>query len=188
MHDLPEKELRETLQQLRDTEQVVRLAVDDGLGESMFPGLVSAIEGRPASAKAIANEIGTDSIFLGMMLQEKTKAQVLQIVQQTLARGEKILADKVKPDDREEVLAGENFGVVFMPPELLRQLWGLGEAVVHFQEGKSESKRVEPRAINVMMLAAQWVRDARTRWGLPDRVEKVEVAPLLKEPPMEPPF
>ena len=187
MHDLPESELRETLQQLRDTEQVLKLA-ESAVGTDVFPGLVAAIEGRRASATAIANEMGTDLIFLGMMLQEKTRPQVLQIVQQTLARGEKILADKIKPDDREELLAGGEFGVVFMPPELLRQLWGLGEAVVHFEDGEAESKRVEPRAINVMMLAAQWVRDARNRWGLSDRVEKVNVAPLLKEPPGEPPF
>lgn|SRR5512135_23427 len=187
MHDLPESELLETLKELRTVEHIVQLADDSG-PRVMSPGIVSAVEGWKAATKAMANEAGTEAIFLGWFLGERTTTDVLKLIRQTLAHGEKILAEKKKPDDRDEILAGEDFGVVFMPPELLRQLWGLGEAVVHFQDKEAESARVESRAINVMMLAAQWVRDARARWGTPDRVEKVNVAPLLKETPVEPPF
>lgn len=187
MHDLPESELLETLKQLRTVEHIVQLADDSG-SKAMYPGIVSAVEGWKAATKAMANEAGTEVMFLGWFLGERTTTDVLKLVRQTLVHGEKILAEKKKPDDRDEILAGEEFGVVFIPPELLRQLWGLGEAVVHFQDKEAESKRIEPRAINVMMLAAQWVRDSRTRWGTPDRVEKINVAQLLKEPPMEPPF
>ena len=148
---------------------------------AMPSSTIDAVEDRKLAAKAIANEAGTDPFLLGWFLQEKTPAQALSLVRQTLFRAEGILAKNRKPDDTEAILAGEEFGVVFMPPELVRQLWGLGETVVHFRAGKAEAVRAEFRAIRVMELAAQWVQDARDRWGVPDRVEKVDVAPLLRE-------
>jgi hypothetical protein len=176
MHDLSEEKLLETLQQLR---QVV----------SLLPkcSLSAAIDGKLEAARAIANEAAVEPIFIDMWAEDKTRESLLAFVQQTLTHGEQIYANKKKPDDREAILAGDDFGVVFMPPELLRQLWALGEAVVHYQDKTGEAARVEPRAINVMMLAANWVKDARTRWGLDDRVEKVDIAPLVKLP-LEAPF
>jgi hypothetical protein len=174
MHDLSENELLETLHQLRE---VVELVDNRRQG---VKSLTKAIAGKEAAARAIATEAGTEPFLLDMWEEQRSPIEVDEFAKKTLAHAEKVFAEKKKPDDRDEILAGEDFGVVFMPPELLRQLWGLGEAVVHFQDKQAESTRVEPRATEVMMLAAQWVRDARVRWGTPDRVEKVSIAPLLK--------
>jgi len=178
MHDLPEKELLETIQQLR---RVVELLDSQALS--------LAIRGKDAAARAIATEANTEPFLLDMWGEQQSPENVKSSVKKTLERGEKILTDKKMVDDREKILSGEEFGVVFIPTELLRQLWGLGEAVVHFQDKQAEAGRVEPRAIQVMELAAKWVRDARVRWGTPDRVEKINVGPLLRiDQRAEPPF
>lgn len=169
MHDLSEEELLETIRQLQEC----LAAIEEGLS--------NAVSTRNRAESALANEAGKSTLLFDMWLESKSREEQEKLAQDTLDRANKILAQKRKPDDREEILAGAEFGVVFIPTQLLRQLWGLGEAVVNFQTGKAESKRVEMRALEVMMLAGKWVVDAQTRWGTPERVEKTNVGPLTKE-------
>src|SRR5580693_1459928 len=111
MHGLSEKELLKTLHQLR---QVVEL----------MPGvksLAKAIIGKDAAAKAIATEACTEFFLLDIWEERRSPLEIEALIRKTLSHAENLLSKNRKPDNREEILSGEEFGVVFMPPELVRQ-------------------------------------------------------------------
>ncbi len=167
MHELSEPQLVATLRELRELSEQLEDEVPFGPASAPLPN----------ATKAIANEVGLEPCMLDIYLESKSRENIFQLVHDTLERGEKIFEKQKKPDDSASIVAGEtDVGVVFLPPVLLRHLWSLGEAVVRLQDGEvPNGAQVEPRAQELMLSAANWVRHSKLRWGRSEQAERVDV-------------
>ena len=123
-------------------------------------------------------------------MTENTQKEEIQKIFDITIKGLQQAGTKMqKPDNLQEITNGDTpFGHIFIPTELVRNIWKFGEMVLDKQKIASES------GLELMLLisrdARAWVRHARLRWGKPPNSEEMAVMPIPADqlPPENPPF
>jgi hypothetical protein len=75
------------------------------------------------------------------------------------------------------------FGCVYIPTELLKHIYCLGEAVLEYLEHKedSASKKTERQMVEIMIQSSEWVKYTKRKWGIMPTAELTVVSPLTKK-------
>lgn len=175
----PEEErtaLVEALAAVEAVAKAVRGVQDKTKAVRLERALTRASEsGAKTAVAAVAMEAGTEPFMLDEWSSGKPHELLVDVLDRAARRIKDSFITKVHPDMVPEILAGQPSGLVYLPPDLLRLLYALGEAVADVQDRKGGGERVESEGKKLMEQASVWVRESRKRWGLPDGWRLVQV-------------
>jgi hypothetical protein len=127
------------------------------------------------TVKLLTEEAGLDMEELDKWSSRQSH-EILTSFLDNLARKLRFtLAIKLHPDSVPEILAGDQSGLVYLPPEMIRVLYAVGEAVQDVLNKEGGGDRVEFYGKKLLELSAEWVRENRKRWGLPSEWRLTQV-------------
>lgn len=120
--------------------------------------------------------------FLLDMASEKPKQEVVGYFEEVKKQIQNFIRLQEHPDNLPEILYGQReFGCVYLPTELLKQLYALGESVFEYQATKRKDNGLDVHMLKVMTLASEWVEFSLRKWGKTLNAELTVVSPLTPE-------
>jgi len=134
-------------------------------------------DGRTSAQEMVAAEVGVESGELDEWSRTRTHEEIASALDRVANRVRTHLTVMVHPDQVPEVLKGHPNGLIYLPPGMVRDIYAFGEAVADVLDGKGGGDRVETSGKKLMEEAAEWVRNTRKRWGVPEGWRLVQVRP-----------
>jgi hypothetical protein len=127
----------------------------------------------------LAEAASVPTFMLKTWVEEHNVQDIIRTAAQNLGN---YIKQQHNDEDQKRLLAivsnKQDFGVVFIPTELLRHLWNLGVAVIQLQEKQpGAGDRIEEHALEILEQSAQWVQYCNKRWGKPPDAYMVPTIP-----------
>jgi len=121
--------------------------------------------------------------FLLDMAPAQDKEILVKHIKHTIERIDNFIQLQQHPDNLPEILYGQReFGCVYLPTELLKRLYMIGESILDSRANKIKLEEdFVMNSAKVMLLAADWVEYSKRKWGIMDKSEMTVVSPLSKE-------
>ena len=184
LQEAGEETLKHAVEALREVGEAV-LSTSRGMDEvSLEKGLERASktdEAYKAALEAMSAETGSPEFLLDMWCGEtgRSREQVEGAIDRARKRLDGIVQEKRHPDNVPEILDGKYSGLVFLPRQLMVDLYRLGESVL---DGRSRPYQdLGALDARVSEQAKDWVAYCRRRWGPPPESELVPVSQLSQE-------
>jgi len=175
---------KETLEATILSIQSLKQGIDDKVDLQGFVNVIKTKAQNAEAAKIIIEHIAktlNTSVFLLEFESNKSHEEILQMLTTLETDMRETIEVQIHPDNLPELLYGQReFGCVYIPTELLRELYELGDSVLDLFEG-DEKNNVQKACFNVSILAAKWVSFSKRKWGQIPCSELSVVSPLTDE-------
>lgn len=172
LDEYPEDQLSQLATSLRS----IMEKVDNG------EDLMEHLKGKRVETNLVSNAAGTSSLLLDMWYNGKKRNDVVETVEKAVSTVEKIVERKRKYDMLDDVVTERiESGCVYVPTDLLLNMWALGEEASSMLQGKSNGFRLMDVALRVIYGTVDWITFCKRRWGMPSDSVLVMVVPISKE-------
>lgn len=178
--DLEKGDLEQLLLGIRNI--IDKLSVESTIVPSDILSIIDPI--LLSEVKSFLSRVLKIPEFLLEMEGIKSTTEILQAFQNWEKQILSHISLQEHPDNLPELLYGQReFGCVYVPTELLKHIYYLGEIVSEFLKTKNQETgdQINKQMLEVMIQSSQWVEYSKRKWGIMPHAELTIVSPLTQK-------
>jgi hypothetical protein len=132
---------------------------------------------------AVCNAAYTSEFLLDIWSEDKSHSEIRNILKEASENLAHQLELDVHPDNMMELLFKEaDRGLVYLPVELIRELYKFGKAISDIKHGIIRASEAELNIKQLFDVASDWTEQLENRWGKDNNTVLVPIRPLSKIP------